>query len=154
MLRKAVKKYGHSNWEACSKDVHGRSNIQCRNRWIRHLEHRIVEEPTIEEEEEEETHPYHRIPVEQPEPNTVSRHQVSPPISTNARQSPSIAALLNNSNDNEAYNYSRRTNAKQSYDPSAGYHIHPNYRPPSPMATPKNKLGAPGDVQHQAHSKW
>ncbi|KAI9258478.1 hypothetical protein BY458DRAFT_517992 [Sporodiniella umbellata] len=56
-LRQAVHKHGSSNWEACSKELEGRSNIQCRNRWIRYLE---AKEPK-----------------------------------SNARQSPSIAALLN-----------------------------------------------------------
>lgn len=108
LLRKAVKKYGHSNWEACSKDVHGRSNIQCRNRWIRHLEHRIVEE-------------------EEP---------------CNARQSPSIASLLNNSHDDEHYNYSPK------YDASSSTY-HPTYRPPSPMATPKGGKRRPSEP-----NKW
>ncbi|CAO3685391.1 unnamed protein product [Rhizopus microsporus] len=73
-LRKAVQKYGPSNWEACARDLEGRTNIQCRNRWIRYLENK--------------------------EPKT------------DARQSPSIAALLND--DNRVYT------------------------PPSPAATPKN----------------
>jgi hypothetical protein len=67
-LRRAVKKNGSSNWEACAKELEGRTNIQCRNRWIRYLEPK-----------------------------------------SDARQSPSIAALLNNP-----------------------------YTPPSPLATPKN----------------
>ncbi|KAG1448157.1 hypothetical protein G6F56_009027 [Rhizopus delemar] len=71
-LRNAVQKHGSSNWEACAKELEGRSNIQCRNRWIRYLE---AKEPR-----------------------------------SNARQSPSIASLLN------------------------------TYTPPSPVATPKKQI--------------
>ncbi|KAI7898208.1 uncharacterized protein BX663DRAFT_443488 [Cokeromyces recurvatus] len=95
LLRRAVQKYGHSNWEACSKEIKGRSNIQCRNRWIRHLEHKPV--PIEEHGLELNNH------------NTCK----------DARQSPSIAALLNTTNQD---------------------YLHPNqgtYRPPSPMPTPK-----------------
>lgn len=105
-MRKAVKKYGHSNWEACSKDVHGRSNIQCRNRWIRHLEHRI--------EKEEEP--------------------------CNARQSPSIASLLN-SQDEPFFS--------PKYDSTSSASYHPTYRPPSPMATPKGGKRRPSQP-----NKW
>ncbi|CAO3608771.1 unnamed protein product [Mucor hiemalis] len=160
LLRKAVRKYGHSNWEACSKDVHGRSNIQCRNRWIRHLEHRIVEEPQLEEEAEEEDHVEHASTSQPPPPPPPQQQlRVSPILTTNARQSPSIAALLNNSNDDQAYDYSpRATPNQQVFDhptaaSSSGYHPYPNYRPPSPMATPKGKRRGPEDV-HQHNSKW
>lgn len=158
LLRKAVKKYGHSNWEACSKDVQGRSNIQCRNRWIRHLEHRVVEEEaatatanttTTSTNEEESKKPIHSPSVASP---------------NNARQSPSIASLLNN-NDDQPYNYSPRSTPNQLYDnnnnpsssSSSSYHIHPNYRPPSPMATPKGgkRSRAPDDPpHHHHHNKW
>ncbi|KAI7896071.1 uncharacterized protein EV154DRAFT_493427 [Mucor mucedo] len=117
LLRKAVKKYGHSNWEACSKDVHGRSNIQCRNRWIRHLEHRI--------EKEEEP-------------------------SCNARQSPSIASLLNNTQDEQNYyspKYETTTPTTAASSSSGTYH--PTYRPPSPMATPKGGKRRPSQP-----NKW
>ncbi|KAI8642459.1 hypothetical protein BD408DRAFT_366628 [Parasitella parasitica] len=126
LLRAAVKKYGHSNWEACSKDVVGRSNIQCRNRWIRHLEHK----PIPMEEVAEEQH---------------VNHTTTP---TNARQSPSIAALLNNDNEDSGYHYSPRASASTA---SSNYHLHPAYRPPSPMATPKNgKRRSPEEHMH----KW
>ncbi|KAI9346698.1 hypothetical protein BD770DRAFT_173536 [Pilaira anomala] len=131
LLRKAVKKYGHSNWEACSKDVQGRSNIQCRNRWIRHLEHRVVEEEanatTTTTNEEESKKPTHSPSVASP---------------NNARQSPSIASLLNN-NDDQPYNYSPRST--------------PNQLPPSPMATPKGgkRSRAPDDPPpSHHHNKW
>ncbi|KAF1798618.1 Homeodomain-like DNA binding domain-containing transcription factor [Mucor lusitanicus] len=127
LLRAAVKKYGHSNWEACSKDVRGRSNIQCRNRWIRHLEHKPI---PIEEVVEEQ--------------HVSSAH--TPP--KNARQSPSIAALLNNDNEDGGYHYSPRASSSAA---SSNYHLHPVYRPPSPMATPKNgKRRSPEEPLH----KW
>jgi hypothetical protein len=69
--------------------------------------------------------------------------------------------LLNNSNDNQAYDYSPRATPNQIYDhpTGSGYHLHPNYRPPSPMATPKGKRRAPEDVPHHNNSnnsnnKW
>lgn len=127
LLRAAVKKYGHSNWEACSKDVVGRSNIQCRNRWIRHLEHK----PIPLEELAEEQH---------------ASSTNTPP--KNARQSPSIAALLNNDNEEGGYHYSPRASSSTS---SSNYHLHPVYRPPSPMATPKN--GKRRSPEEQLH-KW
>ncbi|KAI8989310.1 hypothetical protein BDB01DRAFT_833432 [Pilobolus umbonatus] len=104
LLRSAVKKYGHSNWEACSKMVHGRSNIQCRNRWIRHLEHK----PVLDD-------------------------KPSSPTVGDARQSPSIAALLNSNAEDSYSNYSPHTSV-QLHD-----HNRPPYRPPSPMTTPKGK---------------
>ncbi|GAA5804229.1 hypothetical protein HPULCUR_009716 [Helicostylum pulchrum] len=162
LLRKAVKKYGHSNWEACSKDVQGRSNIQCRNRWIRHLEHRIVDDPEDAEEEKESTPtppPPPPPPASAPATAAPPKHKQnnSPNTTNNARQSPSIASLLNNSNDDQAYNYSPRTTPNQLYDSSSSstYHIHPNYRPPSPMATPKGgKRRAPEESPSQQPNKW
>ncbi|KAI8886196.1 hypothetical protein K501DRAFT_63882 [Backusella circina FSU 941] len=117
----AVKKYGYSNWEACSRDVHGRSNIQCRNRWIRHLEHRFTEDNA----------------------------STSSPVS-DARQSPSIAALLNS--DENSYNYSPRSTPRQLQNSSqadSSYYT-PTYRPPSPIATPKGKRRSAESL----HSKW
>jgi hypothetical protein len=112
LLRKAVKQYGHSNWEACAKEISGRSNIQCRNRWIRHLEHRPEEEE-----------------------NKVQLFQ-TPRVANNARHSPSIASLLNT---NEEYQYSPKAPPRQLY-PGPGNsrtnYLLPSYRPPSPIATP------------------
>jgi hypothetical protein len=120
-LINAVKKYGYSNWEACSRDVHGRSNIQCRNRWIRHLEHRFTEDNA----------------------------STSSPIS-DARQSPSIAALLNS--DESSYNYSPRSTPRQLQNTSQGdsSYYTPTYRPPSPIATPKGKRRSAETL----HTKW
>ncbi|KAI8074215.1 uncharacterized protein B0P05DRAFT_588536 [Gilbertella persicaria] len=146
LLRAAVKKYGHSNWEACSRDVHGRSNIQCRNRWIRHLEHRpppVEEEDEDEEEEEQQQQQQHRPPTTPERQRHIN----------NARQSPSIAALLNSNDD---YHYSPKSTPKQLYEQQQQqhpYHIHPTYRPPSPMATPKNgKRRSPEDMP--TSTKW
>lgn len=66
----------------------------------------------------------------------------------NARQSPSIAALLNNDNEDGGYHYSPRASTSTA---SSNYHLHPVYRPPSPMATPKNgKRRSPEEQMH----KW
>lgn len=127
LLRAAVKKYGHSNWEACSKEIQGRSNIQCRNRWIRHLEHKPV-------------------PVEEQKSAIPSLNANKK--DTNARHSPSIAALLNsNGTTSEEKSYHlphfspratpKQTSSEQS-NTSSGYLQPTTYRPPSPIATPKN----------------
>lgn len=131
LLRAAVKKYGHSNWEACSKEIQGRSNIQCRNRWIRHLEHKPVppEEAAASTGDEK---PAMKLDVD----------------NNSARHSPSIAALLNSNNDDENYHFSPKATPRQlpQNAPSASSYLQPTYRPPSPIATPKNKRKAPDSL--------
>ncbi|KAI8981911.1 hypothetical protein BDF20DRAFT_818730 [Mycotypha africana] len=101
LLRAAVKKYGHSNWEACARDIKGRSNIQCRNRWI----------PTAAG-------------------------------NSNARQSPSIAALLNSENSES------RDRAVGNESPRLHPTSHP-YTPPSPMQSPKHARRRATEVKNQ-----
>ncbi|KAI8880573.1 hypothetical protein K501DRAFT_254761 [Backusella circina FSU 941] len=126
LLIKAVRKYGHSNWEACSRDIRGRSNIQCRNRWIRHLEHKLLDGSK-------------QVPISSPVDD--------------ARHSPSIAALLNTATS-ESNNESSRSATSLNYNASSSsndpYHSLPMYRPPSPMATPKGKRRSADNIS----TKW
>ncbi|KAI8375919.1 uncharacterized protein BYT42DRAFT_572785 [Radiomyces spectabilis] len=125
-LRQLVKTHGASNWDAVAEDMPNRTGQQCRQRWTKYLDTKNDKKANVD-----------------------------------ARHSPSIAALLDTTEDYKAretkksppsqpdIRFSPHTTPPLTH-PEIMNKYHPpqvlppdmNYRPPSPISTPKDKWRA------------